>query len=247
MPANGSVPMDHQHVEMSEHVFKQSRGLSSSSFIDKNNRPPSNKGSMLLNSRNTDMDLFSKDGNTSSGDNQSIAGDREMLLKTHSKHSDSFSDELVTSDRDSCVTMLPCHDTSFDVDNHKRDVTNPKNNILLSQDGVHLTSCMPQPIIVHSSKNSTEGFHLSSNSLLFSDSDSGADDTTERTFPRKIRQSHQPVYPAMTSSASHNGVLCSVPHAFSDFKPPPPPYGALRNKASALEPSRISSDCIVIH
>jgi len=237
--------MDRHHVEMSEHVHKQSRGHSSS-FKDKNSRPPSG-GSVLLNNRNVDGDLFSKDGNTSSGDNQSSAGDREMLLKTHSKRSDSFSDEIVMmSDRDSCVTTLPFHDTSFD-SYRKHDVTGSRNTVQLSTECVHIANGTPLTTSVQIIKHSGEGLHLSANSLLFSDSDSGTDDIVDIGTKRKKRHSQLSYPVAMSSSASHNGVLCNGEHSFNDFKAPPPPYGALKNKTSALDTCRISSDCIVTH
>lgn len=240
---------------MTEQTYKQPHRYSSASS-DKNRRPTSERGSLLLRTQNADDDLLFKDSHITSCDNHSIGGDREMLLKTHSKLSDSYSDELVPSDPDSCVTTLPVHDTSFESVLTKRDTEGAKTNTEVSQKFSNLgreglskmaTQCVPA---LQAAQEPVETFHLSANSLLFSDSDSGADDTNDRTVSKNKQRQSQQFYPmtsltSMTPSVSHNGVLCNGGHNFNDFQPPPPPYGALKTKSSALDKNL--NDFVVTH
>lgn len=222
-------------MEMTEHVYKQPN-RNNSSGLDKNRRSTADRGSALLNSFNThsiDKEPLFKD--ISLCDNQSGNGDREMLLKVHSKQSDSFSDEPALSDHDSCITTLPLNDNLFDTVQKKYDVTVSKNNATHAQDlnvfGGNTLNATQSVQNIKSIPFPTESFHLSAHSLVFTDSDSGADDGADRTVSRK-KKKNMTSHPmsSLTTSSSHNGLMCNGGPSFSDFKPPPPPYGALRIK-----------------
>ena len=214
VPANGSLCREHHNVEMNE-VSKDAHNTSS----DKVEQLPLNDRQYKKCDGKDSRHLLNEYQHSLL--EPPSENDREHLIQSKRSSSENYSDEFGQSTQNTDLSPYPGYESGSSLKNisgtdqfENVEFLSFKGNCLLVPEDVARASSRGH---LHSEK----GFHLSGNSLVYSDSDSGAEDDR---FKVASLDRNQQLPSFLKSSSSHNGAIGGDRNVFGDFQPSPPSY-----------------------
>ncbi|XP_060607525.1 uncharacterized protein LOC132759724 [Ruditapes philippinarum] len=211
VPANGSLCHEHHNVEMNE----VSKDAVHNVLLDKIEQSHDNQYKKC---DGKDRRLMLNEYQHSLLEPPS-ENDREQLIQSKRSSSENYSDDYGPNTQNTDLSPYPGYESGSSLKNisvsdqyGNAEFLSFKANGLLVPENVSNSS--PR-------RHLEDGFHLSGNSLVYSDSDSGGED--ERFKVTSLDRKRQP--PSfLKSSNSHNGAIGGDTTMFGDFQPTPPPY-----------------------
>ena len=214
MPANGSLCHEHHNVEMNE-VSKEVHNTSN----DKVDQLPLNDKQYIKCDGKDSRHLLNEYQHSLL--EPPSENDREHLIQSKRSSSENYSDEFGQSTQNTDLSPYPGYESGSSLRNIS-GTEQFENAEFLSFKGNGLL--VPEEVARASSRghlHSEKGYHLSGNSLVYSDSDSEGEE--DRIKVASLDRTQQlPSF--LKSSNSHHGAIGGEAKVYGDFQPTPPSY-----------------------